>query len=60
MTGTLDQALEPPKKVYQQYRNARVANIKLMVIPNMTHRNPNRFRFSEAITFLDARLETHE
>lgn len=60
VTGTLDQALEPTKKVYQQYRKAGVANIILMVIPNMTHRNPNSFRFSEATAFLDARLAAHE
>jgi hypothetical protein len=56
VTGTLDQALEPTKKVYKQYRQAGVENIKLMVIRNMTHRNPNRFKFSEAIEFLDSRL----
>ena len=56
VTGTLDQALEPTKKVYKQYRQAGVENIKLMVIHNMTHRNPNRFNFSEAIEFLDSRL----
>ena len=58
VTGTLDQALEPTKRVYKQYRKAGVENIKLMVIPNMTHRNPNRFKFSEAIGFLDSRLQT--
>ena len=57
VTGTLDQALEPTKKVYKQYRQAGVENIKLMVIRNMTHRNPNRFKFSEAIEFLDSRLD---
>lgn len=57
VTGTLDQALKPTKKVYQQYKKAGVENVKLMVIPNMTHRNPDRFRFSEAIAFLDSRLD---
>jgi poly(3-hydroxybutyrate) depolymerase len=57
VTGTFDQALEPTKKVYKQYRKAGVENIKLMVIRNMTHRNPNRFKFSEAIEFLDSRLD---
>lgn len=56
VTGTLDQALKPTKKVYNQYEKAGVENIKLMVIPNMTHRNPNSFQFAEAITFLDSRL----
>ena len=58
VTGTLDQALEPTKRVYKQYRKTGVENIKLMVIRNMTHRNPNRFKFSEAIEFLDSRLDT--
>jgi len=57
ITGTLDQALEPTKKVYKKYRKAGIENIKLMVIRNMTHENPSRFKFSEAITFLDSRLD---
>jgi hypothetical protein len=27
-----------------------------MVIRDMTHRNPNRFDFAEAVAYLDARL----
>lgn len=57
VTGTLDQALEPTKRVFKQYRKAGVENIKLMVIRNMTHRNPNRFKFAEAIAFLDSRMD---
>lgn len=56
VTGTLDQALEPTKKAHAQYIDASVVNSKLMVIPNMTHRNPNRYVFAEAVAFLDARL----
>lgn len=58
VTGTFDQALKPTKKVYRQYRNAGVENTKLMVIRNMTHRNPGRYKFSEAIRYLDSRLES--
>lgn len=56
VTGTLDQALKPTKKVYKQYQKAGLENIKLMVIRNMTHRNPNAYKFAETLTFLDSRL----
>lgn len=56
VTGTLDQALEPTKRVYSQYRKAGVENAKLMVIRDMTHKNPNRFDFDEAVQYLDSRL----
>jgi len=54
ITGTLDQALEPTKKAYRKYKNAGVENVKLMVIRDMTHKNPSRFKFAEAIEFLDS------
>jgi hypothetical protein len=57
VTGTLDQALEPTKKAHARYLDAGVANSKLMVIRDMTHRNPNRFNFAEAVAYLDSRLE---
>ncbi len=56
VTGTLDQALEPTKKVYEQYREAGVENSKLMIIRNMTHRNPDSFEFDAALQFLDSRI----
>lgn len=55
VTGTLDQAREPTKKVYRQYRKAGVENSKLMVIQGMTHRNPGRYDFDEALQYLDSR-----
>jgi prolyl oligopeptidase family protein len=56
ITGTLDQALEPTRKAYKQYRKAGVENSKLMVIRDMTHRNPSSFDFDEALQYLDARV----
>ncbi len=58
VTGTLDQALEPTKKAHANYLDAGVTNSKLMVIRDMTHRNPNRYVFAEAVGYLDARLAT--
>lgn len=60
VTGTLDQALKPTKKVYKQYKKAGLENIKLMVIRDMTHRNPNAYKFAEALSFLDARLDSSD
>lgn len=57
VTGTLDQALEPTKKAHKRYLRAGVENSKLMVIEDMTHRNPNRYRFAEAVAYLDSRLD---
>jgi len=57
VTGTLDQALEPTKKVYKQYRNAGVENALLMVVRGMTHKNPDRYKIAEAIAYLDSRLD---
>lgn len=57
VTGTLDQALEPTRKVHARYLDAGVVNSKLMVIRDMTHRNPNRYVFAEAVAYLDARLQ---
>lgn len=54
VTGTHDQALEPTKRAYEAYLDAGIANSKLMVIRNMTHRNPGRYDFEEALEFLDA------
>ena len=57
VTGTLDQALEPTKKAHRNYLDAGVANSKLMVIRDMTHRNPNRYNFAKAVEYLDARVQ---
>jgi len=56
VTGTLDHALEKTKKVYRQYIRSGVENSKLMVIRNMTHRNPGNSDFDKAIQYLDSRL----
>ncbi len=54
VTGTYDQALEPTKRAYRAYRKAGVENSKLMVIRHMTHRNPDSYKFEEALLYLDA------
>jgi len=56
ITGTLDQALEPTRKAYKQYRKAGVEHSKLMVIRDMTHRNPSSFDFDKALQYLDSRI----
>lgn len=56
ITGTLDQALEPTKDAHAKYLDAGVANAKLMVIREMTHRNPSRYHFADAVAYLDTRL----
>lgn len=54
VTGTYDQALEPTKRAYHAYLEAGIEHSKLMVIRNMTHRNPGRYDFAEALAFLDS------
>jgi predicted esterase len=53
VTGTHDQALERTERAYKAYLEAGIEHSKLMVIRNMTHRNPGRYDFDEAVTFLD-------
>lgn len=53
VTGTYDQALEPTERAYRAYLDAGIEHSKLMVIRNMTHRNPGRYDFEEALAFLD-------
>jgi len=60
VTGTHDQALEPTKRAYQAYLDAGIEHSKLMVIRNMTHRNPGRYDFEEALGFLDSGLPAVE
>jgi predicted peptidase len=57
VTGTYDQALEPTKRAFRAYRKAGIENSKLMVIRNMTHRNPDSYDFEEALAYLDSRMQ---
>jgi hypothetical protein len=57
VTGTYDQALEPTRRAYRAYKKAGVNNSKLVVVRNMTHRNPNSYVFEDALKFLDARRQ---
>ncbi|MFV2089612.1 MAG: PHB depolymerase family esterase [Pseudomonadales bacterium] len=53
ITGTQDQALRPTKRAFKRYEKAGVTHIKLMVIRDMGHRNPDADEYSEAIDYLD-------
>ena len=53
LTGEYDQALRPTRRVHGRYRKAGVANIKLMVIDGMGHKNPPWREMDEALAFLD-------
>jgi predicted peptidase len=56
ITGTKDFNRRDTKKVYNTYKRAGVQNIKLMVIPSMSHENPRMSKYEEAINFLDSRV----
>ena len=56
VTGTGDFNLSDTKKVYNAYKRAGIPNIKLMVIPRMSHENPRASHYDEAIEFLDSRV----
>ena len=60
ITGTRDHALEQTQKVHRQYVKSGAANSKLLIVRNMTHRNPDPADFDEAIQYLDARIVRHE
>ena len=60
VTGTKDHALEQTKKIYRQYEESGVEFSKLMVIRNMTHRNPGNSDFDEAIQYIDSRIITKD
>jgi predicted esterase len=60
VTGTHDQALESTERAHQAYVDAGIEHSKLMVIRNMTHRNPGRYDFEEALAFLDGALQAAE
>jgi predicted esterase len=53
LTGEHDQALEPTKRVYRNYRDAGVPHIQLVVVRDMGHAIPPRREISRAIEFLD-------
>ena len=56
VTGTKDHTLEQTEKIYRQYVESGVENSKLMVIRNMTHRNPGSSDFDKAIQYLNSRI----
>ncbi len=56
VTGTWDQAEEPTRKAFRNYLDHGVDGSLLMVIPKMTHRNPDSHDFAAALEFLDGRL----
>ena len=56
IAGTKDFNLLDTKKVYNAYKKAGIPNIKLMVIPFMSHEQPRPKKYAEAINFLDSRL----
>ena len=56
VTGTSDHARDQTEKVYRQYLKSGVLNSKLMVVRNMEHENPGGSDFSEAIQYLDSRV----
>lgn len=53
LTGTYDQALEPMKRVYRAYKKAGIEHSLFMEVRNHTHSLPDRFKFEEALIFLD-------
>jgi len=56
ITGTKDFNLRDTKRVYNAYKKAEIPNIKLLVIPFMSHQKPSIRIYEEAITFLDSRV----
>jgi predicted peptidase len=53
ITGSKDFNLRDTKRVFKKYEKAGVEQIKLMVIPHMSHSNPGRSDYAQAIAFLD-------
>ncbi len=56
IAGTKDFNLRDTKKVYYAYKREGIQNIKLMVIPSMSHEKPRKSKYEEAINFLDSRV----
>ena len=52
ITGTRDFNLRDTTRVYHAYDRAGIPNIKLMVIPGLSHRKPPVGKLEEAIEFL--------
>ena len=53
ITGRNDFNLEDTQRVYRAYKKAGINQAKLMVIPSMGHRNPNKKNYERAIMYLD-------
>lgn len=60
VTGTRDHALEQTRRVHQRYVEAGVDNSELMIIRNMTHRNPDGPVLESAIRYLDSRIGSED
>ncbi len=56
LTGSKDFNKDETRRVFAAYKDLGVENIKLMVVPHMTHRNPDADKYEEAIRFLDTGL----
>ena len=57
VTGSKDFNLRDTKTVFRKYKKAGVEQIKLMVIPFMSHSNPGKSDYGEAIAWLDGVTE---
>jgi len=57
ITGDKDFNKADTRRVYGQYENAGLEQIKLMVIPFMGHRNPGSRDYGKAIAWLDGETE---
>jgi predicted peptidase len=57
ITGAKDFNKSDTRRVFHQYENAGLEQIKLMVIPFMGHRNPGSRDFGKAIAWLDGEVE---
>jgi predicted esterase len=55
ITGTEDFNLADTKNVYNAYMNAGIQNVKLINVPRMSHENPSKITYEEAVKFLDSR-----
>ena len=53
LTGESDQALWSTRRAYRSYEEARVPDIKLIIVRGMGHSNPPRREFGKAIEFLE-------
>lgn len=56
LTGDNDFNLAPTKRIYRSYKDAGVANSKLMVVNEMAHTVPRSYIFARAINYLDERI----